>query len=70
MIEAKWLFGVDMDQIEVLIHPQSILHSAVSYVDGGIIGQMGIPDMKLPIQYALFYPDRKPMDTPRVDPFL
>lgn len=69
MIEAKWLFGVDMDQIEVLIHPQSILHSAVSYVDGGIIGQMGIPDMKLPIQYALFYPDRKPMDTPRVDFF-
>jgi len=67
MIEAKWLFGVEMDKVKVLIHPQSILHSAVQYVDGGIIGQMGVPDMKLPIQYALFYPDRLPMDTPRVD---
>ena len=67
MIEAKWLFGVEMDRVKVLIHPQSILHSAVQYVDGGIMGQMGVPDMKLPIQYALFYPDRRPMDTPRVD---
>ncbi len=67
MIEAKWLFGVSMEQIKVLIHPQSILHSAVQYVDGGIMGQMGVPDMKLPIQYALFYPDRREMDTPRVD---
>ena len=67
MIEAKWLFGVEMDRIKVLIHPQSILHSAVQYVDGGIIGQMGVPDMKLPIQYAIFYPDRLYMDTPRVD---
>ena len=67
MIEAKWLFGVEMDRIKVLIHPQSILHSAVQYVDGGIIGQMGVPDMTLPIQYAIFYPDRLYMDTPRVD---
>ncbi len=69
VIEAKWLFGVEQDQIEVLIHPQSILHSAVQYKDGGIMGQMGVPDMKLPIQYAIFYPDRREMDTPRVDFF-
>ena len=67
VIEAKWLFGVYLSQITVVIHPQSILHSAVQYVDGGIIGQMGVPDMKLPIQYAIFYPDRLYMDTPRVD---
>lgn len=67
VMEARWLFDVDLKQIEVLIHPQSILHSAVEYVDGSIIGQMGLPDMKLPIQYALFYPDRKPMDGGRVD---
>ena len=67
VIEAKWLFGVDLDQIEVLIHPQSILHSAVQYRDGGIIGQMGVPDMKLPIQYAIFYPERRGMNTTRVD---
>lgn len=69
VIEAKWLFDVSLDRIEVLIHPQSILHSAVQYVDGGIMGQMGVPDMKLPIQYAIFYPDRRKMDTPRVDFF-
>lgn len=67
VMEARWLFDVDLKQIEVLIHPQSILHSAVEYADGSIIGQMGLPDMKLPIQYALFYPDRKPMDGGRVD---
>ena len=67
MIEAKWLFDVELDKVQVLIHPQSILHSAVQYVDGGIMGQMGVPDMKLPIQYAIFYPDRRVMDTPRVD---
>lgn len=67
VMEARWLFDVDLEQIEVLIHPQSILHSAVEYTDGSIIGQMGLPDMKLPIQYALFYPDRKPMDGGRVD---
>ncbi len=67
VMEAKWLFDVDLEQIQVVVHPQSILHSAVEYVDGGIMGQMGVPDMKLPIQYALFYPDRRPMDTGRVD---
>lgn len=67
VMEARWLFDVELDQIEVLIHPQSILHSAVEFADGSIIGQMGLPDMKLPIQYALFYPDRKPMGGPRAD---
>ena len=67
VMEAKWLFDVDLEQIQVVVHPQSILHSAVEYVDGGIMGQMGVPDMKLPIQYALFYPDRRPMDTGGVD---
>ena len=67
VMEAKWLFDVALSQIEVLVHPQSILHSAVQYADGGIMGQMGVPDMKLPIQYALFYPDRRPMEIGRVD---
>ena len=67
VMEAKWLFDVKLEQIEVVVHPQSILHSAVQYADGGIMGQMGTPDMKLPIQYALFYPDRRPMDINRVD---
>jgi len=67
VMEARWLFDVALSQIQVLIHPQSILHSAVEYVDGAVIGQMGAPDMKLPIQYALFYPDRRPMDGPKVD---
>lgn len=67
VMEAKWLFDVTLSQIEVVVHPQSILHSAVQYADGGIMGQMGVPDMKLPIQYALFYPDRRPMDIGRVD---
>ncbi len=61
VIEAKWLFDVTLDQIEVVVHPQSIIHSMVEYVDGGIMAELGMPDMKLPIQYALFYPDRKPM---------
>ena len=69
VMEAKWLFDVDLDQIQVVVHPQSIIHSAVEYVDGGIMAQLGVPDMKLPIQYALFYPDRRPMDTGRVDFF-
>ncbi len=59
IIEARWLFGIDAKQIEVVIHPQSILHSAVEFVDGSIIGQMGQPDMHLPIHYALYYPERK-----------
>lgn len=67
VIEAKWLFDVNLDQIQVLIQPQSILHSAVQFKDGAVIGQMGVPDMKLPIQYALFYPKRLPMQNNQVD---
>lgn len=69
VMEAKWLFGVEQDKIQVVVHPQSIIHSMVEYVDGGIMAQLGMPDMKLPIQYALFYPDRRPMDGKRVDFF-
>lgn len=69
VMEARWLFDVELDQIQVVVHPQSIIHSAVEYVDGGIMAQLGMPDMRLPIQYALFYPDRRPMDTERVDFF-
>lgn len=69
VMEAKWLFGVDLDRIQVVVHPQSIIHSAVQYVDGAIIAQLGSPDMKLPIQYALYYPDRRPMDGKRADLF-
>ena len=69
VIEAKWLFDVDLDQIQVLIQPQSILHSAVQFKDGAVIGQMGVPDMKLPIQYALFYPKRLPMKNNTIDFF-
>lgn len=68
-MEAKWLFGVEFEQIQVVVHPQSIIHSAVQYVDGAIIAQLGTPDMKLPIQYALSYPDRRPMAGKRVDFF-
>ncbi|MGN0135272.1 1-deoxy-D-xylulose-5-phosphate reductoisomerase [Anaerotignum sp.] len=67
VMEAKWLFDVDVDQIEVLIHPQSIVHSAVEYEDGAIIAQLGEPDMRLPIQYALTYPKRVKNPFPRVD---
>ena len=69
VMEAKWLFDVEPEQIQVMVHPQSIIHSMVEYVDGGIMAQLGMPDMKLPIQYALFYPDRRPMDGRRVDFF-
>lgn len=69
VMEAKWLFDVDYDQIQVVVHPESILHSAVEYVDGAVIGQMGVPDMKLPIQYALYYPDRMPMHGNELDLF-
>lgn len=69
VMEAKWLFGVEQDKIQVVVHPQSIIHSMVEYVDGGIMAQLGMPDMKLPIQYALFYPDRRPMEGKRVDFF-
>lgn len=67
VIEAKWLFDVDFSQIQVVVHPQSVIHSMVEYVDGGIMAQLGAPDMKLPIQYALFYPDRRPMEGKRLD---
>ena len=69
VMEAKWLFDVEPEQIQVVVHSQSIIHSMVEYVDGGIMAQLGMPDMKLPIQYALFYPDRRPMDGRRVDFF-
>ena len=67
VIEAKWLFGVEAEKIQVIVHPQSIIHSMVEFADGGIMAQLGEPDMKLPIQYALFYPDRRPMKGRRVD---
>lgn len=69
VIEAKWLFDVDIDNIEVVVQPQSLIHSMVEYVDGGIMAQLGTPDMKLPIQYALFYPDRRTLDGKRVNFF-
>ena len=68
-MEALWLFDVTLDRIEVVVHPQSIIHSAVQYRDGAIMAELGCPDMKLPIQYALFYPDRPHLDTKRVDFF-
>ncbi len=67
MIEAKWLFGVPHNQIEVLVHPQSIIHSMVQFTDGSIKAQLGLPDMKLPIQYAFTYPDRVQTNFPRLD---
>ena len=67
VMEAKWLFGVEVEQIEVLIHPQSIVHSAVEYEDGAIIAQLGEPDMRVPIQYALTYPKRVKNPFPRID---
>lgn len=69
VIEAKWLFDVDADDIEVVIQPESIIHSMVEYKDGAVIAQLGVPDMKLPIQYALFYPKRMPMEDNRLDLF-
>lgn len=69
VMEAKWLFDVDYDQVQVVVHPQSIIHSMVEYVDGAVIAELGLPDMKLPIQYALYYPDRRPMAGPKIDFF-
>ncbi|BAF59441.1 1-deoxy-D-xylulose 5-phosphate reductoisomerase [Pelotomaculum thermopropionicum SI] len=66
VIEAKWLFGLNYSQIEVVIHPQSIVHSAVEFLDGSVIAQMGLPDMRLPIQYALTYPERLPGSFPKL----
>lgn len=67
VMEAKWLFGVELDQIQVVVQPQSIIHSMVQYEDGSIIAQLGTPDMRLPIQYALYYPKRRPLDDKRLD---
>lgn len=67
IIEAKWLFGLEAQEIEVIIHPQSIIHSMVEFQDGSVIAQMGLPDMKLPIQYALTYPERKPAPVEPLD---
>jgi 1-deoxy-D-xylulose-5-phosphate reductoisomerase len=67
VIEAKWLFGVEYDQIDVCVHPQSIIHSMVEYIDGSVIAQMGVPDMHLPIHYALSYPERSLSKVPRLD---
>lgn len=67
VMEAKWLFGVEMDDVQVVVQPQSIIHSMVQFVDGSIIAQLGCPDMRLPIQYALYYPERHFMSTERLD---
>lgn len=67
VIEAKWLFGLKRDQIEVVVHPQSIIHSLIQFEDGSIKAQLGLPDMRLPIQFALSYPDRLKADFPRFD---
>ena len=69
VIEAKWLFDVEASDIEVLVHPQSIIHSAVEYEDGAVIAQLGTPDMRLPIQYALYYPTRRNLSGERLNLF-
>ena len=69
VIEAKWLFGVDAQQIQVLVHPQSIVHSAVQFCDGAVKAQLGVPDMRLPIQYAFSFPKRLPLSGDRLDLF-
>ena len=67
VMEAKWLFGMDLDHIQVVVQPQSVIHSMVEYVDGAVIAQLGTPDMKLPIQYALYYPERRFLPGDRLD---
>lgn len=67
VMEAKWLFDVSLEQIQVVVHPQSVIHSAVEYEDGAVIAQLGTPDMRLPIQYALYYPKRRPLSGKRLD---
>lgn len=69
VMEAKWLFDVELDQIQVVVHPQSVIHSAVEYEDGAVIAQLGTPDMRLPIQYALYYPDRRRLSGEKLDLF-
>src|SRR5262249_11994311 len=67
-IEAKWLFGLEVDQVEVVVHPQSVIHSMVKFRDGSVLGQLGWPDMRLPISYALLYPQRLPNKLPPWNP--
>lgn len=69
VIEAKWLFDVGLDKIQVVVHPQSVIHSAVEFEDKGVMAQLGTPDMRLPIQYALFYPERRPLSSEPLDLF-
>lgn len=69
VMEAKWLFGVELEQIQVVVHPQSVIHSAVEYADGAVIAQLGTPDMRLPIQYALYYPERRNLSGKRLNLF-
>ena len=69
VMEARWLFDVNLDQIQVVVHPESVIHSMVEYEDSAVIGQLGTPDMRLPIQYALFYPNRKPLGGEWLDLF-
>jgi len=69
VMEAKWLFGVELEQIQVVVHPQSVIHSAVEYEDGAVIAQLGTPDMRLPIQYALYYPERRSLSGKRLNLF-
>jgi len=66
-IEARWLFDCPLDRIDIVIHPESVVHSLVEFADGSVLAQMGIPDMRLPIAYALTYPERLPLDLPRLD---
>jgi 1-deoxy-D-xylulose-5-phosphate reductoisomerase len=67
VIEARWLFGLEPDQIEVVVHPESVVHSMVEFVDGSVVAQLSPPDMKLPIQYAFTYPDRVEGGCPKLD---
>ena len=67
VLEAKWLFDVELDEIQVVVQPKSIIHSMVQFTDGAVMAQLGTPDMKLPIQYALYYPERRPMAGDRLD---
>ena len=69
VIEARWLFDIPVERIQVLVHPQSVVHSAVQFVDGSVKAQLGTPDMRIPIQYALTYPERWQSDVPRLDLF-
>jgi 1-deoxy-D-xylulose-5-phosphate reductoisomerase len=69
VMEAKWLFGIPAERIQVLIHPQSVVHSAVQFVDGAVKAQLGVPDMRLPIQYAFSFPTRLPLNGERLDLF-